>query len=492
MAKRKITKSVKTRVSTRLHVQQSKETKSKKILKKTVILTKKSVQKNKNMSSTIPSDKNKDDQILHNFFDAQSTIRVQCCICGRFIINRIKILLEPIPKCENINIKKDSLPFELICLKCLISQLKKNNFSVYSLNYLEKEQPHKYTHYRIINKMNEPIFTNDWSLADELKLLGGIGRLGIGNWGEISKILGKGKFECESHYYTFYYKKKNDYMPKLNLYDSKNYKTEMKKNKSEENLLIEKLNHNLGYIPFSIDINQSNRSININLSNSKSEHSNSIISQNACNILGYSQKRNEFDVEYKNDAEIELMEIDYKNNQNKENEPNNINELYDQILINYNKTLNKREERKDFIRTQNLFDVKKQVLQEKKLSKEDREIYQSVKQNMKYLSNEEFNDYFQSLILEKNLRSRLNQLLYYYKKGYKTYDQIFKYINEVKQKGNKIKNKFATKSNIKNLKISLRESTVEQVTKFNGYYNEDNIKTKKNTSTNENKNNIFI
>ena len=43
--------------------------------------------------------------------------------------------------------------------------------------------------------MNEPIFTNDWSLAEELKLLGGIGRLGIGNWGEISKILGKGKFE---------------------------------------------------------------------------------------------------------------------------------------------------------------------------------------------------------------------------------------------------------------------------------------------------------
>ena len=203
----------------------------------------------------------------------------------------------------------------------------------------------------------------------------------------------------------------------------------MKKNKNEEKKLLDKIGNDLGFIPFSSDPNLSNRSININRNNAKSEHTNSILLQNACNTLGYWPKRNEFDVEYKNDAEIELMEIEFK-----ENEPQNIKEMYDKILINYNNILDKREERKKFVLDKNLYDVKRQVMVEKKLSREDREIYQSLKQDIKYLTNEQFNDYFEGIILEKNLKSRLNQLLYYYNKGYKTYDQILKYINELNQK----------------------------------------------------------
>jgi transcriptional adapter 2-alpha len=239
------------------------------------------------------------------------------------------------------------------------------------------------------------------------------------------------------------------------------FKKEMKKNKQEENKLLSKLGNDLGYIPFSTDNNQSNRSININRNNNKSEHSNTILLQNACNTLGYWPKRNEFDVEYKNDAELELMEIEYK-----ENNPQNINDMYNKILTNYNNILGKREERKKFVNDKNLYDIKKQITIEKKLNREDREIYQSIKQSIKYLTNEQFNEYFEGIILEKNLKLRLNQLLYYYKLGYKTYDQIFKYINELKQKNNKIKFKYNQKNNIDHLNISLRDSTVKQVCKL--------------------------
>ena len=58
--------------------------------------------------------------------------------------------------------------------------------------------------------------------------------------------------------------------------------------------------------------------------------------------------------------------------------------------------------------------------------------------------------------------------MYYYKLGYKTYDQIFKYINELKQRNNKIKNKYNSKNSLEQLSISLRESTVKQVNKLNG------------------------
>jgi transcriptional adapter 2-alpha len=316
--------------------------------------------------------------------------------------------------------------------------------------------------------MTEPIFTDDWTLDEEIKLLGALSHLGIGNWEDISKILGKGKFECRSHYHAFYYKKQNDYLPNLNSNNIKNKNTinERKKNKSIENQILQNIGKEIGYIPYNIDNNQANRSINISRNNSKSEHSsNKVQLQNACNTLGYWPKRNEFDVEYKNDAEIELMEIDYKEKEDSK-EQEKLNEIYDQILIDYNDILEKREERKNFILEKNLYDVKKQFMNEKKLEKEDREIYQSVKQSLKYLTNEQFKEYFEGIILEKNLKSRLNQLLYYYKNGYKTYGKIDKYIYNLKQQGNKIRNKYNIKTNLKNLSISLRESTVKQLDKF--------------------------
>ena len=89
-----------------------------------------------------------------------------------------------------------------------------------------------------------------------------------------------------------------------------------------------------------------------------------------------------------------------------------------------------------------------------------------MKQNLKYLTNEQFKEYFDGIILEKNLRSRLNNLLYYKKLGYSTYGQIYKYIYDLKQKSDKIKNRYNTKTNLKNLNITLRESTVKQADKL--------------------------
>ncbi len=67
-----------------------------------------------------------------SFFDAQSSIKVKCNFCDKILNNNIKITLEPFPKI-NIPLKKYSLPFELIDLKCLIIKLKNNCY--YYLNY---------------------------------------------------------------------------------------------------------------------------------------------------------------------------------------------------------------------------------------------------------------------------------------------------------------------------------------------------------------------
>ena len=438
--------------------------KKSKSLSKVPLINQKSNLKEKNGSDP--------ELISQSFFEAQSFIKLQCCFCSKNLNNSIKVILEPFPKGtkENFNfVKKSFLPFEVSCLKCFIIKAKINNFKkIESQNYFYNENPHLYTNYHIVCKMTEPIFTDDWTFGDEIKLLGALSHLGVGNWEDISNILGKGKFECKAHYHAFYYKKQNDYIPELNNSNpnDKNGINERKKNKSIENKLIQNIAKKIGYIPYNNDNNQINRSINISRNNSISEHiNNNIINQNAYNTLGYWPKRKEFDVEYKNDAEIELMEIDYKEKEgNKEQEK--LNEIYNKILNDYNNILDKREERKNFVLEKNIYDVKKQFMNEKKLEKEDREIYQSIKQNLKYLTNEQFKEYFEGIILEKNIKTRLNQLLYYSKMGYKTYGQIYKYIYDLKQKSNKMKSRYDIKNNLKNLNVSLRESTVKQVDKL--------------------------
>ena len=50
------------------------------------------------------------DLVSQSFFDAQSSIKVQCCFCEKNITNSIKILLEPFPKNITIPQKKVLFP----------------------------------------------------------------------------------------------------------------------------------------------------------------------------------------------------------------------------------------------------------------------------------------------------------------------------------------------------------------------------------------------
>ena len=424
----------------------------------------------KKISAIIPKyhEKNspmKIDPIFPVLFTAQSTPKIQCCFCFKIISNLIKIILEPLPPKSLIQPKM--LPFEVTCISCFISKLSKNSFKeILSNNFFKENNPHKYTHYRIVGKMSEPLFTADWKFSDELKLLGAIEKLGLGNWEEVSNLIGKGKFECESHYNTFYYKSKTNYLPneKMNVQSYKKNDI-LKKNKIEENQLLSKIKSNLGYIPFTIDLNQSNRTV-INTKNNKNDNQgkNKIILQNACNTLGYCAKRKEFDIEYKNDAEIEVMEIEFKENDKKE-----LINMYNAILQNYNNILGERDERKNFVLSKSLFDVKKQLIFEKKLCREDREIYQSMKEYLKYLTNEQFNELFEGMVLEKNIKSRLNQLIYYNKLGINSNEKIRGYINKLK-KNNKMNGKNCNKETNKgdgiNFSIKLRASTVNMSNKL--------------------------
>ena len=336
----------------------------------------KKIQQN-NLYQKIPKISDKNEEINNIFLEAQSAIKILCCVCNKNITNQIKVILESTnPKNK---IYQKGLNFNALCLKCFLLKTKYN--SKENIYYVGNEitlYNFKFSSYSILNKMSENIFTNDWTLGDEIKLLGAIEKLGLENWEEISKILGKGKFECESHYYTFYYKSKDDYLPSEKIININNLnKNLLKINKKEENKYLLKIQENIGYIPFS-DNNKPNRSISKNIKKDDQDL-NKPINQNIYDNLGYWVKRKDYDVEFKNEAEIELSELEFKDEDSMEQIKNNF-----KCLQNYNNVLDEREERKKLVEEKNLFDVRKQINYDKKLSNQDREIYQSIKYNLKY------------------------------------------------------------------------------------------------------------
>ena len=82
---------------------------------------------------------------------------------------------------------------------------------------------------------------------------------------------------------------------------------------------------------------------------------------------------------------------------------------------------------------------------------------------MKYLTKEQFLFIFDNNILEKNIKTRLNQLLYYKNLGCNTYDDIQKRINEIKKENFKNKEENEIKQDDK---MRLRNSTIISTNKL--------------------------
>ena len=174
-----------------------------------------------------------------------------------------------------------------------------------------------------------------------------------------------------------------------------------------QKLKIKVLSQNVGKIPeFTTNKdNKNNRSRSL-VKNRNRKDQTTITS--ASEVLGYWPKREEFDIEYLNDAELEIAELEFLDDDTKDER-----ELKMNVLKVYNAQLEERERRKKFVIERNLLDIKKQMNFERKLNKDDREIYNCLKPFARFMDNSSFHEMFEGIVLEKNLRQRLNQLKQY-------------------------------------------------------------------------------
>ena len=139
-------------------------------------------------------------------------------------------------------------------------------------------------------------------------------------------------------------------------------------------------------------------------------------------------KRGDFDNEYDDEAETRIWEMEFLDEDTKEER-----DLKLKVLEYYNARLDERIRRKKFVIERGLLDLKKVQKQEKKRSKEERDIINIMKPFARFSNKKDHEWRVNNLLKEYNLRVLLAQLKYFKSKGFKTMDGIEKHIEEKKK-----------------------------------------------------------
>ncbi|KAM7264905.1 hypothetical protein ACFE04_002588 [Oxalis oulophora] len=333
--------------------------------------------------------------------------------------------------------KDISAAVRIKCAVCLDFDLCIECFSVGA-----ELNPHKSNHpYRVMDNLSFPLISPDWSADEELLLLEGIEMYGFGNWTEVSDNVGtKNRSQCIDHYNAIYMN--SPYFPVPDLSHVKG--------KSREELLamakeyIEVKNETLTGSEISLKeepsfkfeepmkespahhMGSSNKSV-LSAAPKKASNGSQIREEvkleeavsgrsigekkprasgdegpSVTELSGYNFKRQEFEIEYDNDAEQILADMEFK-----ETDTDADRDLKLQVLRIYNKRLDERKSRKNFVIERNLLYPD---LYEKSLSPDEREIYQRFKVFARFHSKEEHEQLLKSLIEEHRIAKRIQEL----------------------------------------------------------------------------------
>ncbi|KAM0011553.1 putative transcription factor MYB/SANT family [Helianthus debilis subsp. tardiflorus] len=318
--------------------------------------------------------------------------------------------------------------------------------------------PHKSNHpYRVMDNLSFPLFCSDWNADEEILLLEGIEMYGLANWNEVAEHVGtKSKSQCIEHYNTVYMNSPCFPLPDMSHVMGKNreellamarggevakgHQTGGELSVKEESpfsarIKVEDIRkENSAGRPLS-DVGSVGGSSIVNASTGAGKRTSSIIPSDKSGdgikievpdshtdrsfgekklrtsveegpsmteLSGYNFKRQEFEVEYDNDAEQLLADMEFK-----ETDTDPERELKLRVLRIYSKRLDERKRRKDFILERNLLygDPFEQGL-----SPEEKEICRRYRVFMRFHTKEEHEELLKTVIEEHRIRKRIEDL----------------------------------------------------------------------------------
>lgn len=189
-----------------------------------------------------------------------------------------------------------------------------------------------------------PKYNSEWSMQKEITLLNCVEKFGLDNWTEVANYIKfKPKIPCESHFYSYYLINGDEFNESDCILRKHTEKPTVDKSKNKENQDNEeklrlKLIKKQGVIPDIGASKEMNRSRSLVKKRDKGNKDNGFLCEE---VVGYWPKRQEFDLEHCNEAEIEIAELEFNDSDTEEDKNMKL-----KILEIYNKRLDEREERK--------------------------------------------------------------------------------------------------------------------------------------------------
>lgn len=256
-------------------------------------------------------------------------------------------------------------------------------------------KPHEASHsYRLIEVVQTPVFQVGWSAEEEEKMLEGLELYGVGNWEQVAKLIrSKSPEETESHFMKVYLQSNNPPLPD----PSKMVPADKGEKKGEDEV-----------DPKMLRVMHKHQQED---------------------AAGWMEKRGDFVYEWDNEAEeligdMEITEIDTKASK----------DLKATILEIYASKLDERDRRKKFVLERGLTDFKAYIASEKKRSKDEKEIRDSLKVFHRFLPPPEMEKFIQGLLEEKKLRATIQTYREARANGAKTMDDLNRYLAAKKMK----------------------------------------------------------
>ncbi|XP_057506712.1 transcriptional adapter ADA2-like isoform X1 [Actinidia eriantha] len=336
--------------------------------------------------------------------------------------------------------------------------------------------PHKSNHsYRVMDNLSFPLICPDWNADEEILLLEGIEMYGLGNWNEIAEHVGtKNKAQCIDHYNAIYMNSPCFPLPDMSHVMGKNREELLAM--AKEHVEVSKGFPTLGELtvkeepPLSARVKVEDQRKEGSIGRSSSSlisgtdagagSGNTTISEvkkpsqindgpddikgegrsigekkprtsgdedpSMKELSGYNSKRQEFEIEYDNDAEQLLADMEFK-----DTDSDAERELKLRVLRIYSKRLDERKRRKEFILERDLLYPDPF---EKNLSPEEREVCRHYRVFMRFHSKEEHEELLKSVIEEHRILKRIQDLQEARAAGCRTSAQAERYIEEKRKK----------------------------------------------------------
>lgn len=283
---------------------------------------------------------------------------------------------------------------------------------------------HKRTHdYTIIEKLNFPLFDPHWSAEEEIQFLESIAKYGYNNWADVADHLSQYQDhtleDCRQHYTDIYLNSPTAPRPNFNSIINPSNEVPTPDFSLDKPIIGFDPSVNLEFIPCTTTESSLGLTANMAPSDKKGKGIYTApLSGGSTTVIGYLPRRGDFDIEWDNDAELTLADLEFLPTDSPAETA-----LKQRVVSIYNSKLDERARRKQFVLKRGLLDVKLQAVRDRRRTKEEKDIWQALRPLERFQSEQEHEQLIAALLEERKLRERLEKLIEWRSAGLTSFEQ---------------------------------------------------------------------